>query len=459
MAKNKPWGYVEDLYSSIGIEGRKGNETSQPLGSLAQAMAAMHIRLSELLPIACKEGTAYAEAVDFCVSGGATLSQAKEIASAYFALNNNINPSDPKGLEQEAQLVQLQDLLSDALSFWRMAREAKDEPVEGQARITDLSDRDAMCVLILRCVHEDTDDEQGGPEVESISLKRPDSFVFGGSKIFHRLGDIASKGSGMVKTMTDKDTSKDVLVGVRLSYQGDGLTIQGKYELTGFDKEVHNTVTSLYAAGNTTFTAADVFRVMNGGKVRGVKKEQTDRIARSIDKMMFTRITIDLQDELKSRKLTINDSRIVGGYVETQLLHAAVATFKAENGKTVKAFNVKDEPILYTYNKAVRQLVTVPIGHLDTSGAISNTDQVIAIRGYLLYQIKQLKTKHRDNPRFLYETICKESRVDYPEKKDDRKRLRNQVKALLSVWENQGLIKGFEDYKEGRSVVGVRVDI
>lgn len=130
-----------------------------------------------------------------------------------------------------------------------------------------------------------------------------------------------------------------------------------------------------------------------------------ERITNSIRKWMYTALYMDMSQELQRQRLTLNDERIVNGKVETQMLQATIGTARTKNGTEVAVFKPAAEPILYTYCKGKKQILTVPIALLDTAEAASNTEGLTAIREYLLQQIELMRNGHRvtrrsDTPRF-----------------------------------------------------------
>ena len=136
---------------------------------------------------------------------------------------------------------------------------------------------------------------------------------------------------------------------------------------------------------------------MNGNTKKRPSAAQVERITNSIRKWMYTALYMDMSQELQRQRLTLNDERIVNGKVETQMLQATIGTARTKNGTEVAVFKLAAEPILYTYCKGKKQILTVPIALLDTAEAASNTEGLTAIREYLLQQIELMRNGHRDN--------------------------------------------------------------
>ena len=238
---------------------------------------------------------------------------------------------------------------------------------------------------------------------------------------------------------------------------GDSITIRGRRVITGFDKAVYNTVSTLYAAGNREVSATDIFRTMNGNTDKRPSAAQVERITNSIRKWMYTALYMDMTQELQHKRLTLDDERIINGKVETQMLQATIGTARTKKGSEIAVFRLAAEPILYTYCKGKKQIITVPIALLDTAEAASNTEGLTAIREYLLQQIELMKTGNRDNPTIKYATIYEETGIEPPTARKDAMRLRNQIKAVLDVWKDRGYILGYTDAKTGAAVTGITI--
>lgn len=367
----------------------------------------------------------------------------------FFALHPEINPRT-KGELTEDQKTELEGIYHHFAEF--VATRYKGIDLDGDpATVTD----------IVRAFAEA---EKGG-KLEPLQLhqiQKATRYTLNNSKVFNVLGVAIPKGrvDGQLEitVIPDKKTGRDVLTYMSLSYQGDdNVQLKGRKVITGFDKAVYNSVSTLYEAGNRQVSAQDVFRTMNGNTKRRPSPKQTERITNSIRKMMYTAIYMDFSAELQRIGMTIDDDRITRGKVETQMLQATIGMAQTENGRTVTVYRLSAEPILLTYCKSKKQIITVPIALLDTSEAASSTETITAIREYLIQQIELMRHDRRNNATIRYSTIYEKTDTPAPENRTEARRLRNQIKAVLDVWTARGYIKGYADAKEGQSVTGITI--
>lgn len=380
-----------------------------------------------------------------------TLDQRGVIAVAYyFATHPDLNPRSA-GTLAEAEAEELKSLYERLAAF-----------IAEHYAGADL-DNDAAAVTEIIQKFAEAENPAGLPPAELHRLQTVASYQLNNSKAFNML-DLAidhgkTNGQLQIAMSPDRKTKTDVVTYLSLTYQGDtNIKIRGRRVITGFDKAVYNTVSTLYAAGNRQLSAQDIFRTMNGNTKKRPSAAQVERITNSIRKWMYTALYMDMSQELQRQRLTLNDERIVNGKVETQMLQATIGTARTKNGTEVAVFKLAAEPILYTYCKGKKQILTVPIALLDTAEAASNTEGLTAIREYLLQQIELLRNGHRDNPTIRYATIYEETGVEAPTTRTEKSRQQKQIKAVLDVWKERGYIKGYHDSKADREITGITIE-
>lgn len=241
-----------------------------------------------------------------------------------------------------------------------------------------------------------------------------------------------------------------------LTYEGDNITLSGRQPFTEYDRNVADAVTSLYEYGGSNIvTAATVYRAMvNMTDTETPSPQQIGAVTRSLDKMRFTRVRIDCTEELKQRKVSLNGQQITGGLVDTYLL-AMEAIEVTVGGQRVKAYKVIKTPILYEYSQLTGQVYTTPSKLLAVPDQ-SNTEQRIAIKSYLLRRICAMKGPTPQSNRIKFDKLYEAIGIDNPEKQE-RKRIKDYITAVLAYWEKEKLIKGFEFVKNGREYAAVDI--
>lgn len=293
------------------------------------------------------------------------------------------------------------------------------------------------------------------------SLMKPETYTMATSKAAKFLTQIVPRGqlNGQIELLTYPGSSKkaDVVTYFGMRYEGEGVQIRGRYQITKYDQSVHNAISSLWAAGNRDISPQEIFRTMNGSTTGKVKESQIKKVDESVNKMMFTRLYLDMSADIQRGGLKIQDQRVTKGIVETQMIQATIVSLQTSNGQTIRGYKLSDEPMLYTYSKAKKHVLSVGLDLLDTSDEVSNTDDVIVIREYLLQQIENMRHGYRDNNVIDYETIKESTGVAVLAGKQYQQNFRESVKRILLSWKKKGYILDYADHKVGRSVKGVKI--
>ena len=250
--------------------------------------------------------------------------------------------------------------------------------------------------------------------------------------------------------------------------------------LTGFDKAVYDAIgTRFYYWKRQNpqkplyITPQEIWRTMNGKKSGDGKanpgKAQVRRICASMDKMRYTRFIMDITEEIKAKRVSIDDERVVSGKIESYLLNSSKVEFETDKGNIVIGYRISEEPILYTYSAAKNHLLYVPYDMLDTSANTSDGENVTEFKFYLLQQIQLMKNAEESqgkkkyfkrNNIILLSTIYKSTGIPTPEERaaaasftseqarqtylrKTRKADRGKIEGLLDSWKASGRIRGY----------------
>lgn len=248
-------------------------------------------------------------------------------------------------------------------------------------------------------------------------------------------------------------------------------SINVKYpcKITAYDKRVYNALCTLYAENKNNFSLHELYAMVTGYSKATPTKKQLDNLERCIEKLSSIRIFLDLTEELKNgfvkdRQVLINmglikanTKKINNVTIKDNLLHARVFTIGTDK-QTVKVINIQAEPVLYSYNKAKATLLTIPtqyIGLEDTNV----TEKTIAFQDYFLMRIISYKNGAMHENKIMYKTLYKEIGEEKPEVRKDFKRDRNLINKLFTGWIEEGLVKSYEEIKEGRSYAGIIFEV
>lgn len=291
----------------------------------------------------------------------------------------------------------------------------------------------------------------------------------------------------------EKKKQKTIETTCILTDESNNVKLSGRQKFTDYDRSVYNAVSSLYKFGdaNHIVTSAMIFRSMNG--LTGSEKPtagQLSAVTKSVDKMRFIRVQIDCTAEWKARGITLNSKQIDEGIADTYLLMAKSIKVKA-GGQIVTAYRLMDTPILLEYSEAVNQVLTIPadvlaikklsittdpdgITHTQTKGLLSNTDQRIVLKGYLIRRIEGMKgnnslhnksialydyDKNGEHHEGLYSkanipdadgTIKELSRMEM-------KRIRDDVETMLEYWKHTQYIKDYKPVTRQTKIISYEI--
>ena len=128
------------------------------------------------------------------------------------------------------------------------------------------------------------------------------------------------------------EKKKQAATYIALTYEGREVNISRK--LSAFDKAVYEAVSTRYYYWKLDneqkplyITPHEIWRTMNGKKAGDSKSKPSDaqaqKICNSMDKLRFTRILMDISEEIKAFDLKINDERITSGKIDTYTLNSS----------------------------------------------------------------------------------------------------------------------------------------
>lgn len=251
-----------------------------------------------------------------------------------------------------------------------------------------------------------------------------------------------------------EDDSTDNTVAVTFEREDAGF--KGRI-FTPYDREVYDAVVTLYVAGNATFTPNMVYRAMNGmTSSEQVSKQAIETVVKSIDRSRDIRLEINCSNEVRIYK------KSCGTAYKGHLL-ACEKVLAPVGGCMKDAYNMLEKPILYEYAQVSGQILTIPIELLRTKGIVRSTKEVVVLRGHILRQIEWMKSpKHKRRSEISYEKIYAELGIspdNYKNYKEKTRRIRKHAEIILKGWMDLDYIKGYERYRRGKNIRGVRVTV
>lgn len=311
--------------------------------------------------------------------------------------------------------------------------------------------RDAIFKSAYKVVVEEPEGEEGEPLPKQDTVK-PRTQVDPNSKLANKITNLAN-GETVNLDVSGTQEKKAVTTVVTLEYEGEGIELAKP--MTQYDREVHNAVTTLWKAGNTSFTARQVWHTLTGTDVKSPpSREQMARIEESIDKQRFTRAMVDFTEEARGRELTLDGESVTSYKIDAYMLNAEKHTIETANGRTVEGYTITRPPVLYQHASMLGQVITYPMRYLAAGSVGQNSEENIVIRKYLLRRIWMAKGKGHVSKRIKYSSVYEKAGIAEPDKKQ-RKRINDLVVSCLEALAKEGAIKGFTEYKEGRARAGV----
>lgn len=268
----------------------------------------------------------------------------------------------------------------------------------------------------------------------------------------------------------NSDKKSEVTAYTMVTFEpGSNVTMTGK-PFTQYDRCILNSVISLWEAGNTTITPEMICRAMaNKTESEKITPQQQGAVTKSLEKMRYIHVFADLTEEMRKRKVKINDEPIGQFQIDNFLL--LMDKIKVSAGGTTKiAYHIIKEPILLTYSKMTGQLLTVKSALLDikkikdgkiSTETIPTTENRQPIKEYLLQRIEVMKydrkNKHSNQSnRILFDSLYRDTGTVTPNRVE-LKRIREYAFQVLDYWKASHYIIDYESVADGRKIKGVDI--
>lgn len=304
--------------------------------------------------------------------------------------------------------------------------------------------------------------------IPALITKIPEDRVMANTKLSNVMDRQPSLFDDILEIRVSRETDKKpIYTQVQLVYENTDIEIQnGQNNFSPFDRAVHDSVVSIYASGQKTFTPETVYRAMAGKKESKYADPKTiAEVSASIEKSLRIRASIDITKEAEARGYDLSDNPKIKEGTRATMSDTLLSARKLQlrTGGTVKTgyiFNAT--PILYDYALLSKQIISVKSYLLDVSSAINMTNEVMVIRDYLHREIEIMKNPKSDrNAKIAYKSIYEYLNIT-PEHhaniNNKRLKIRNTVKKILKYQTSKKYIKGWTEYKIGKELGGVIID-
>lgn len=273
-------------------------------------------------------------------------------------------------------------------------------------------------------------------------------------------------------------------------------------KLSEYERQVSDAIVSLWIEANNkklppVVTADMIFRAMPGGGDKA-SPQQRGAITKAIEKFRRLRIYVDATEEMQRRGYDLKGGKYV---FDENYLQVRRHTFRVKNGgAVVQGYEILSQPIVYTYCKLTKQLLTTPADNIlireVKDGFISPVPIMMnanrqALTGYMLRRILVMKRSREaarekkrsydakrkkaeksgeylpekpledfieQKPVILFATMFADTGTETASRSQTQDN-RDFCFSVLDYWKATGLIKGYSIRKTGRAITALEIDL
>jgi hypothetical protein len=414
----------------------------------------------------------------------------KEQAVLYFfATHTDLNPIKKDPLTEE-QKEALKDIFCRLDAFY-LAH-------SGEYGQDDL----ALKPFYAFIEHENPSQETAESIVATIKVidgLRPTSHTMPNNPLMNALQqkNAINAGAFDLPVSNGKGRRKEITVYTMVTYDpGDTGILITDAKLTEYERQVSDAVISLWAEATeaklpTIFTVDQIFRAMPGGSDKP-SAQQKGAITKTLEKFNRLHIYMNATEEMRRRRIISDTQQYI---VDENYLQWRRHTVTTRTGKKIaQGYEILGQPIMLTYSKLTRQLLTVPAKNIEiekvkggkpSGELIAMTPERQAMTGYIirrietmrhdLKQAKENKRKYdakRKNDKtleekplsafreqseiILFDTLFTEAGANTTSR-DRTMDNRNFCFDVLEYQKAIGAIKGYSKQTKGRSITGVKI--
>lgn len=286
-------------------------------------------------------------------------------------------------------------------------------------------------------------------------FNKPNFLQMPNTKLSNALFDATKNLTKMANIkVSEEKTKEEILIKAKLSFVPlDNMeNIELPTRITAYDKAVHDAICSIYANGNMRMSSNQIYEAMTGKPTKN--SQRLEKVDNSVMKLMMSLVYVNYTDQAKAWGLDCEETKF-----KANILYCKGITVKFSNGEEATGWQLIEPPTLYQYALETKQIVTVDKALLCTS-KVKNSEDVIAIKHYLLRRIELMKNQKNSikNPNILFSTLF--SYCGIKGSRENLRKKRNIITELLQDWKNTGYIKDFSEYKgEKNKILGVTITL
>ena len=304
--------------------------------------------------------------------------------------------------------------------------------------------------------------------IEEIRMPKPKRSHMNNTKVINFISSTSRK---LFETSLHVNTLIRKNVSVTVDLMADSNLHLSNPNITQYDHAVMDSAYTLMVNGAVIFTREMIVRALCGDPDADVTPQKVGAVTKSINKLSLIRITIDCTDEFIARKIIEPGQKAI---LTSYLMPVKEIMIRSANHQAIlRGYQFLEKPVLYSYAEQVHQIISFETRLLRKTGKISNTDEVIVIKRYLIRRIEMLKNEKnkvcsskisyhwydakKNEEKGMFHALGYDPQ-SYSQWKVKRNRIHGIVIAILGDFLKENYIVGYEINREGRNkVVGVTV--
>ena len=217
---------------------------------------------------------------------------------------------------------------------------------------------------------------------------------------------------------------------------------------TPFDREVCFACISEQASGNQITTIDAIYRCMTGGEKKHPSPKIAEDIRRSLDRMIFCKVTFDASDTCKKFGYNSKEPMIYTG----SLLPAEYLQNVTINGKKTTCIRfLRRSPIFDFAEIKNSQILSYDKKILDLP--VNNNQDTLVIKCYLARRILEI-LKHNLKRTITFEDVINKNGFENADK-FKKTRLRKFIQHCFAHWVERKILQSFIVNKRGRTPYSV----
>ena len=216
--------------------------------------------------------------------------------------------------------------------------------------------------------------------------------------------------------------------------------------LSEYDKDVLTACISFFEGGFDDVTPDMIFRLMTGSKRIHARPEQRAAILASVDKMMCTRIRIDMSATCKKYRDRVSKAELVAPILPCKRLSVKV------NGKQADVIHFFEESPLMTVARAKKQVLTFDATALAVPN-LNNTQRVTEIKFYVVERVHEI-IAHKMTPTITFADVLNRCGLSDATKRQ-RQDVRTVIREIMSHIKQTNTIRYWCEYKKGDKYHGI----